>query len=110
MQLISVMVRRLNDGVDYREFRRGWIPDETVPGDPRTRVITAAALEDPREIVTIALIEGDHGPEDVQAWLERVGPIEERRFERIRDLVGPPTVNAVYQVLAEDDLSRPIEE
>ncbi|MFI6850539.1 hypothetical protein OG535_03075 [Kitasatospora sp. NBC_00085] len=110
MQLVSVMVRRLNDGVDYGEFRKSWIPDEIVPGDPRTRVITAADVEDPQKIVTIAIIEGDHGPESIQEWMERLAPAEERRFERIKDLVGPPTLNAVYQVLAEDDLSRPIAE
>ncbi|MFF1907523.1 hypothetical protein [Kitasatospora sp. NPDC058218] len=110
MQLIGVMVRRLNDGVEYGEFRKGWIPDEIVPGDPRTRVITAAGLEDPQEIVTIAIIEGDHGPESIAEWMERLTPIEERRFERIKDLVGPPSLNAVYQVLSEDDLSVPVAE
>ncbi|AUY53420.1 MULTISPECIES: hypothetical protein [Streptomycetaceae] len=110
MQLVSVMVRKLNDGVDYGEFRKGWIPDEVVPGDPRTRVITAANMENPQEIVTIAIIEGDHGPESVQEWMERLAPVEERRFERIKDMVGPPSLNAVYQVLAEDDLSKPIAE
>ncbi|MBV6699781.1 hypothetical protein [Kitasatospora aureofaciens] len=108
MQLVGVMVRKLNEGVEYGEFRRGWLPDETLPDDPRTRVITALGLEDSREIITIALIEGDHEPADVQAWAERLAPVEERRYERIKDLVGPPTLNAVYRVVAEDDLSRPI--
>lgn len=108
MRLIAVMVRKLNEGVDYEEFRKGWIPDEVFPDDPRTKVISASALEDSREIITIALIEGDHGPESMQAWMERMAPVEARRFERIKDLVGPPTLNAVYQVLAEDDLSKPL--
>ncbi|MGW2375790.1 MULTISPECIES: hypothetical protein [Kitasatospora] len=42
--------------------------------------------------------------------MERLGPVEERRFERIKDLAGPPTLKAVYQVVAEDDLSQPIAE
>ncbi|MET8545508.1 hypothetical protein ABZW03_33465 [Kitasatospora sp. NPDC004799] len=108
MQLVAVMVRKLNEGVEYEEFRKAWIPDEVFPDDPRTRVISATALENAREIVTIALIEGDHGPESIEAWSERVAPVEARRFERIKDLVGPPSLNAVYQVVAEDDLSRPI--
>jgi hypothetical protein len=37
-----------------------------------------------------------------------VAPVEERRQERIKHLVGEPTLNAVYQVVGEDDLSRPI--
>ncbi|MFD8704063.1 hypothetical protein ACFV1W_15820 [Kitasatospora sp. NPDC059648] len=42
--------------------------------------------------------------------MERLAPVEERRFERIKDLVGPPTLNAVYRVVAEDHLSQPIAE
>ncbi|MER7757497.1 hypothetical protein [Kitasatospora sp. NPDC097643] len=108
MQLVAVMIRKLNEGVEYEEFRKAWIPDEAFPDDPRTRVISATALEDSREIITIALIEGDREPADIQAWAERLAPSEERRFERIKDLVGPPTLNAVYQVRAEDNLSQPI--
>jgi hypothetical protein len=40
--------------------------------------------------------------------MARIAPVEERRHERIKHLVGEPTLNAVYQVVAEDDLSRPI--
>ena len=40
--------------------------------------------------------------------MARIAPVEERRHERIEHLVGEPTLNAVYQVVAEDDLSRPI--
>ncbi|MEU8922123.1 hypothetical protein AB0D10_14480 [Kitasatospora sp. NPDC048545] len=40
--------------------------------------------------------------------MERFAPVGERRFERIEDLVGPPCLNAVHQVVAEDDLSKPI--
>ncbi|MFJ9773164.1 hypothetical protein ACIRVF_18305 [Kitasatospora sp. NPDC101157] len=63
-----------------------------------------------REVITIALIEGDHGPESIGEWMERLAPVEERRFRRIKDLVGPPSLNAVYQVVAEDNLSQPIAE
>ncbi|MGW2250611.1 hypothetical protein ACWCXH_10460 [Kitasatospora sp. NPDC001660] len=57
----------------------------------------------------LACASRDHGLADVQGRAERLGPIEERRFERIEDLVGPRrAVNAVHRALAEDDLSRPI--
>ncbi|MFC9436203.1 hypothetical protein [Nocardia sp. NPDC057030] len=105
--LIAAMSRRLNDGVDYATFRKAWIPDETVPGDPRTRVLSALNLDDPRELFTLALIEHAE-PADIPVWMERIAPIEERRYERIKDLVGEPTLNAVYQVVAEDDLAQPI--
>jgi hypothetical protein len=47
-------------------------------------------------------------PAELPRWMERFGPIEARRHERIKHLTGPPTVNAIYQVAAEDDLSKPI--
>ena len=40
--------------------------------------------------------------------MERIAPIEQRRYERIKDLVSDPTVNAVYRVVAEDALGEPI--
>jgi hypothetical protein len=105
--MIACLIRRLNDGVDYPTFRQAWIPDEILPGDPRTRVLSAVNLEDPGELLTVAIIEeGD--PADIPGWMEKIAPIEQRRHERIKGLAGDPTVNAVYQVLAEDDLSRPL--
>ena len=105
--LIAAMSRELK--VDYATFRKAWIPDETLPDDPRTRVFSAVNVEDPRELMTIALIENGEA-DDIPAWMERLAPIEARRYERIKDLVGEPTLNAVYQVVAEDDLSKPISE
>ncbi|PXX56451.1 hypothetical protein DFR70_1193 [Nocardia tenerifensis] len=107
--LIAALSRRLNDGVDYATFRKAWLPDEIVPGDPRTKVFSALNVEDPRELFTVALIE-NADPADIPAWMARLTPIEERRYERIRHLVSEPTLNAVYQVIAEDDLSQPITE
>lgn len=107
MRMIACMSRRLNDGVDYATFRRNWIPDETIADDPRTQVLSALNMEDPQELFTVAIIE-DADPADIPAWMERLAPVEQRRHERIRHLVGEPTLNAVYQVVAEDDLSKPI--
>jgi hypothetical protein len=108
MMLIACMARRLNPDVDYATFRRAWIPDEIIDGDPRRRVLSAVNLEDPRDLFTIALIE-DASPADVAPWMERIAPVEARRHERIKHLVSEPTLNAVYQVAADDDLSRPLQ-
>lgn len=107
MKMIACMRRRLNDGVDYDAFRRAWIPDEVIDGDPRTRVISGINMGDPRDLVTIAIIE-DTDPAELPVWMERLAPVEARRHERIRHLVGEPTLNAVYQIVGDDDLSRPI--
>ncbi|OKJ13528.1 hypothetical protein [Kitasatospora sp. CB01950] len=106
MKLVAVMIRSLNEGVDYDEFRRAWIPDEVVPDDPRV-VLSALNLENPRELCTVALIEGVEA-EDIPRWMERLAPIEERRYRRIRHLVSEPTVNAVYRIVSEDALAHPI--
>jgi hypothetical protein len=107
MMMVACMVRRLNDGVDYPTFRQAWIPDEIFEDDPRTRVLTATNLEDPRELLTMVIID-DADPADVPGWMELIAPVEQRRHERIKHMVGDPTVNALYQVVAEDDLSKPI--
>ncbi|MDI2127306.1 hypothetical protein [Yinghuangia seranimata] len=109
--LVAAMSRKLNEGVDYAEFRKAWIPaaEDVFPDDPRTRVISAVNVEDPRELLTIALIP-DATVDDIPVWMERLAPVEERRHERIKHMVGEPTLNAVYQVVGDDDLSRPIAE
>ncbi len=107
MMLVACLTRRLNDGVDYATFRNAWIPDEVIPGDPRTRVLSAVNLADPQELCTLAIIE-DADPAEIPAWMARIAPVEARRHDRIKHLTGDPTVNAVYRVVAEDDLSQPI--
>src|ERR1700735_4997945 len=107
MMLMACLVRRLHDGGDYSESRQAWIPDEIFPDDPRTRVFSALNLEDPQELLTLAIID-DADPAEIPAWMEKIAPVEARRHERIKHLVGEPTVNGAYQVVAEDDLSRPI--
>jgi hypothetical protein len=107
MLYVAPLLRRLTDGVDYSTFRKAWLPDEVVPGDPRRRVLSAVNVEDPSELLTVALIDAS-GPEEIPVWMQRLGPIEARRHERIKALVGEPLVHGLYQVVAEDDLSRPI--
>jgi hypothetical protein len=107
MMLVSCMVRRLNEGVGYSEFRKAWMPDEVFPDDPRTRVLSAVNLYDPAELLTVAIIE-DADPADIPGWMEKIGPVEARRHERIKHLISEPALNAVYQVVSEDDLSKPI--
>jgi hypothetical protein len=106
MLLIGTSLRRMHDGVDYARFRRAWLPDETFADDPRRRVLSALNLADPQEILTCALIEAD--PADIPAWSERLAPGEQRRMDRLAGLVGPSLGGAVYRVVGDDDLSRPI--
>ncbi|MCT9090094.1 hypothetical protein N4G70_14620 [Streptomyces sp. ASQP_92] len=101
--LIGTSLRRLNDGVDYATFRRAWLPDEAIPGDPR-RVLSALSLDDPQEILTCALIDAE--PADIPVWMERIAAGEQRRMERLAGLVGPSLGGGVFRVVGDDDLSR----
>jgi hypothetical protein len=103
--LIGAMVRRLNDGVDYATFRDAWLPDEQFAGDPR-RVLSAIDLADPQQLMTVALI--DASPEQIPEWIGRIGASEQRRAERIKDLVGPWQLNSTYRIVADDDFALPI--
>src|ERR1700750_852308 len=107
MMLIACLARRLNADVDYATFRRAWIPDEIIDGDPRRRVLSGINLEDPRDLFTIAIVE-DADPEEIPMWMARIAPVGERRHQRIRPLVGDPTLTAVYQVASDAALSQPI--
>ncbi|WP_157537923.1 hypothetical protein [Kitasatospora azatica] len=42
------------------------------------------------------------------AWMERLAPSEQRRTDRLAGLVGPSLGGAVYRVVGDDDLSKPL--
>jgi hypothetical protein len=100
--IVSVLIRRLREGKTYADFRAAWKPDKGF-GIP-TRVITAQGVDDPREIVTIGFSELE--PEDIAAFLERVGPQERDRHERLEQVVEPDMTRGFYVQVADDDLTH----
>jgi hypothetical protein len=100
--VIAVLTRRLREGKTYADFRAAWKPD-TGFGVP-TRVVSAQGVEDPREIVTIGFT--DIELEDVPAFLERVGPGEQARHDRLEDVVEPEMTRGFYVQVADDDLTH----
>jgi hypothetical protein len=100
--IVSVLVRRLREGKTYTDFRAAWKPDKGF-GIP-TRVVTGQGLEDPREIVTIGF--SDLEPEDIPAFLERVGPQEQVRHDRLEQVVEPEMTRGYYVQVADDDLTH----
>ena len=95
---------RLREGKTYADFRAAWKPEKGF-GIP-TRVVTAQGLEDPQEIVTIGFSELD--PDDVPAYLERVGPQEKAkaRHDRIDEVIEPKMTRRFYIQVADDDLTN----
>ena len=99
--IVSVLMRRLREGKDYADFRAAWLPEKGF-GVP-TRVVSAVSMEDPRNIVTIGFSELE--PADVEAFVERVGPQEKVRAERLREVVEPGGTRGFYLQVADDDLT-----
>ena len=99
--IISVLTRRLKEGKDYSDFRAAWLPDKGF-GVP-TRVFSAVSAEDPREVVTIGFTDIEFG--DAEAFLERIGPQEKLRHDRLEQVLEPGGTNSVYIQVADDDLT-----
>lgn len=99
--IVSVLVRRLKEGKDYSDFRAAWLPDKGF-GIP-TRVVSAVSLEDPRDVVTIGF--SDLDPADVEDFLARVGPQEQLRHDRIKQVIEPGGTRGFYLQVADDDLT-----
>jgi len=99
--IVSVLQRRLREGKDYADFRAAWLPDKGF--GVQTRVISAVSMEDPRDIVTIGF--SDLDPADVEEFVERVGPQEKLRAERLREVVEPGGTRGFYMQVADDDLT-----
>jgi hypothetical protein len=101
MIVISVLARRLREGKTYDDFRKAWLPDQEF-GFP-TRVVSAQRVDDEREVITIGFSELDEA--EAEAQLQRIGPQEQRRHERIDAVVEPEMTRHFYVQVAEDDFS-----
>jgi hypothetical protein len=66
-------------------------------------VVSAQSLDDPSEIVTIGF--SDLDVSDIEAFLQRVGPQEAVRHDRIDAVIEPEMTRRFYVQVAEDDLT-----
>jgi hypothetical protein len=99
--VISILTRRLREGMTLEDFRSAWHREGGF-GMP-TRVVTGQGLNDPREIVTIGFT--DIELDEIEDFLERTAPEEARRHERIAEVVEPASTRAFFVQVADDDLS-----
>ena len=102
MIVIAMLVRRLREGKTYEDFREAWLPEQGF-GFP-TRVVSAQRADDDREIITIGFSELDEAAAEAQ--LQRIGPQEQRRHDRIDAMVEPDMTRRFYVQVAEDDLTE----
>jgi hypothetical protein len=101
--LVSVLIRRLREGLDYEDFKRAWYPQRGF-GVP-TRVLAGVRTEDPREIVTVGFMDATPSrAADLvgtpEARAERV-----RRHAAIEAVIESFPVQAVYELVDDQDFS-----
>jgi hypothetical protein len=99
--VISLLIRRLREGKTYEDFREAWLPDQGF-GFP-TRVVSAQRVDDDREVITIGFSEVDEA--EAESQLQRIGPQEQRRHDRIDAVIEPETTRRFYVQLAKDDFT-----
>jgi hypothetical protein len=96
--ILSMLVRRLRPGVTFAEFKEAWMAEPNHFGRP-VEVSHARRLDDPREIVSFALI--DASREDIQRMLDRpeVMRQEQERHRRIDDVIEATVARGLYEVV-----------
>jgi hypothetical protein len=100
--VISVLTRRLREGKTYEDFREAWLPEQGF-GFP-TRVVSAQAVDDDRDVITIGFSELSEA--EAEAQLQRIGPQEQRRHEKIEAIIEPEMTRRFYVQVAEDDFTH----
>jgi hypothetical protein len=89
-----VFVRRLREGKSYADFREAWFPDVGF-GVP-ARVVSGAALQDPREIVTVGFVDAE--PDELAGIGERLAAAEAARHDRIADVIESTEIRTFFTV------------
>ncbi|MGW4892516.1 hypothetical protein ACWEQL_09650 [Kitasatospora sp. NPDC004240] len=102
--IVSVLVRRLRPGVTFEQFKEAWLAEPHHFGRP-VRVSHALRLDDPREVVSYAVI--DASREEVEAVLAGVSVAagERARHDRVEALIEETVVKGVYEVVDTTELS-----
>jgi hypothetical protein len=102
MIVIAVLARRLREGKSYEDFRKAWLPEQGF-GFP-TRVVSALNVQDEREVITIGFSEMEES--EAEAQLQRIGPQEQRRHEKIDEVIEPEMTRKFYVQVADDDFTE----
>ena len=100
--IVSVFIRRLNEGRTFADFVDEWEADEGF-GVP-TRVFNAQSLENPRDVISIGFV--DIAVDELEKRLAEVAAPERIRHERIETVVESTKLRCMYQVHTEHDFTR----
>lgn len=99
--IVSVFVRRLKEGCTFEDFIAEWEADKGF-GVP-TRVFNSVSLEDPRDILTIGIV--DVSVEELAQALEQVAGQESVRHDRIDTVIESTTLKSMYDLKTEHDFT-----
>ncbi|MEM8855106.1 MAG: hypothetical protein AAGD34_15485 [Pseudomonadota bacterium] len=95
-------MRRLRDDATFEAFVDAWQAEPDHFGQKVT-VTHARNIEDPREIVSYAMIDTDRATLD--AVLQRTAQGEAARHERIAPLIASTVVKGIYEIASTHDLT-----
>jgi hypothetical protein len=97
-----VFVRRLKPGKTYEDFLQAWYPDKGF-GVDEGRVYLAIKGDDPREVLTVGVLEPPAG--DVDEFMQRIAAQEATRHDRIAEVIEETTLRSLYDVVGDFDFS-----
>lgn len=104
--IVSVFVRRLQEGRTFADFVEEWEADEGF-GVP-TRVFNAQSLEDPRDIISVGFV--DVSVEALTEGLKAARAAESVRHDRIDTVIESTSLRCIYELRTEHDFtSMPVE-
>jgi hypothetical protein len=104
--IVAIFLRRLKPDKTFEDFERAWEAEQGF-GMP-ARVLTAVALSDPREVLTIGFV--DLEPADLEAGFAKAAGQEHIRHERIAEVIESTELREFYELRGEHDFSgEPLE-
>jgi hypothetical protein len=99
--IASVFVRRLKEGRTLDEFVAEWQADKGY-GVP-TRVLTAQSIEDPRDILSIGLVDVEE--HQLIEWLAANPAADAERRERIDTVIESTRFTGMFVIRTEHDFT-----
>jgi hypothetical protein len=99
--IVAIFRRRLREGKTFEDFKAAWEAEQGF-GVP-ARVLTAVALADPRDVLTVGFVDVD--PAELEAGFAAAAEQEQVRHERIAEVIESTELREFYEVRSEHDFS-----
>lgn len=99
--IVALFIRRLKPGKTFEDFKAAWEAEEGF-GAP-ARVLTAVGLADPREVLTVGLV--DLEPAQLEGSVQQVADQEHVRHDRIAEVIESTELRSFFELRSEHDFS-----